>query len=238
MFAARKAFMTAAAAGPGLPAGISDNFLLWLDAADFNGTTWTAKKGTSPDKYGTVSASTYGGKPSALFGSNGYFQVSNLAGVPPKLAVFAVIYQPNGAPFIVEQSTNANSSDGFYFYSDAYFPYNVYRSSIGARLYFNPDGNTDWFTENTFGLGSINFDGTALNLQYNGNPVSSSVVSGSTSSYDSNFLGHGAVVYIGSRAGNNIFFNGGHLCELIISPGLSSSNYSTVTTFLKTKYSL
>lgn len=233
MFAATKQLLTPAVAGI---SSVSESFLLWLDAADFNGTTWTAKKGTSPTKNGTVSSSTYNGFPSALFGSGGYFTVPSFV-APSHLAAFAVMFQPSGVPLIVEQSIQVtNTRDGFYFYSDSYFPYGLRRAPHNVVAFNKPD-NSDWFAEASFGLGSINFNGTNLNLQYNGTAVSTSVSSGSVSNYASS-TNVTDTLYIGSRGGTGISFATGHLCELIISPSLSTESYSLVTSHLKTKYSL
>lgn len=214
---------------------LSSNFLLWLDAADFNGTTWTAKKGTSPTKNGTVTSGTYNGFPSAYF-AGGYFTVPSFV-APSHLAAFAVMFQPSGVPLIVEQSIQTNNTrDGFYFYSDSYFPYGVRRAPHNVLAFNKPD-NSDWFAEGSFGLGSFNFDGTNLNLRYNGTAVSTSVSSGSVSNYASS-TNVTDTLYIGSRGGTSISFATGHLCELIICPKMSSGDYSVVTDHLKQKYSL
>lgn len=238
MFAATKQFLTPAVVGgiSSISESISENFLLWLDAVDYNGTTWTAKKGTSPTKNGTVTSSTYNGFPSVLFGTGGYFTIPSFV-APSSLAVFAVLYQPPGKPLIIEQSTNANSNNGFYFYTDSFYPYAVFRSSVGTKLQFNKTDNTDWFDDGSFGLGAINFDGSSLTINYNGTTVPNSVYSGTISSYN---LSTDATntLHIGSRAGAIVFFETGHLCELIISPSLSNEDYSTVTENLKVKYSL
>jgi len=218
-----------------IPTSISDNFNLWLEGDKWNGTTWTATKGTNPTKNGTISSSTVSGKPAALFGSNGYFTISSFI-APSSLAVFAVLQEAASAPLLVEQSTNANSLNGFYYYTDNGYPYNVYRSSVGTQLYINPTSGTEWFASGSLALGATNFDGSTFTLRRNSTTIATTVT-GTVGSYavSTNTTN---TLYIGSRAGSALFFNGGYLCELIISPGLNSTDFNTVANYLLTKYSL
>lgn len=218
-----------------IPTPISDNFILWLEGENWDGTTWTATKGTNPTKNGTISASTTNGFDSALFGSDGCFTISSFV-APSHISVFAVLNEPSGVPLIVEQSTNANSQNGFYFYTNDYYPYNVYRSSVGTALRFNPDPVADWFGAG-LGLGAINFDGSTFTLRKDSSDVTTSVAVGSISSYSTS-TNATDTLYIGSRNASSLFFSGGHLCELIISPDLSSADFTTVTDYLVAKYGL
>lgn len=208
-------------------------FILQLDAANWNGTTWTATVGANPVKNGTISASTTNGYPCALFGSNGYFTIPSFV-APSSLSVFAVLNEVS-APLIVEQSTNANEQNGFYYYTDNGYPYAVFRSSVGTILAFNPAAG-EWFPAG-FAMGATNFNGSTFTLRRNSTDIAASAVIGSIASYatSSNTTD---TLHIGSRAGNSLFFNGGSLCELIIAQGLSSTDFNTVTNYLTTKYGL
>lgn len=228
--------LSGATVAGGIPSSISDNFKLWLKGENWNGTTWTATKGTNPTKNGTISASTTNGFDSALFGIDGYFTISNFV-APSHLALFAVFNEASGYPLIVEQSTNGNANNGFYFYSDNNFPYTVYRSSVGTRLSFNPTSTASPWYGTGFGLGAINFDGTNFTLQKDRTAIADSVDGGSISSYSSS-TDATDTLYIGSRAGTALFFDGGHLCELILSPSLSSNDFDTVIDYLADKYGL
>jgi len=219
-------------------AAISNNFILWLDAADYNGTTWVAKKGTNPTKNGTVTSTTYSGKPAAYFPDTGHFTIPSFV-APSSLAVFSVIYQA-GYPLIIEQSTNGNALNGFYYYTDAYFPYSVYRSTVGQPYRAQPVGDIDWFPNNTFAVGSMNFDGNSFTLKYNGTSISTTPWANGSASISSYATSSNATdtLYIGARSSNSLYFTGGDMCELIILAALSSSNYETMLNYLRTKYSL
>jgi len=236
MFAARKAFQTAVSEN--VFDSLVGDFKLWLDASDFDGTTWTATAGTNPTKNGTISATTIGGFPAAQFGSDGYFTVGSFT-APSHLAVFAVMYEAAGAPFIVEQNTSA--VPGFYFYSNQNFPYSVLRSGY-SRLTFQPTGDADWFVSGSVGLAATNFDGSAFTLKSDSTTVSTYRVTGGggggeIAEYATSTDATGTL-HIGSRNGTSIFFNGGYLLELIISPGLSGDNFQAVVNYLLNKYSL
>lgn len=213
----------------------TSKYIIHLDASDFNGTTWTAKKGGNPTKYGTISRSTDDGYACASFGSDGYFYYSSVT-LPSSLCVFAVLKEASStsAPLIVEQGTNANSLDGFYFYSDQSYPYTVYRNTVGNASFWRPDN--DWLTSGSRVIGAINWDGSAFTLSLNGTAISTTRT-GATTSYASN-IDATAPLYIGSRGGNFIFFNQGKLFELIIANALTSSEFNSVMGSLKSKYGI
>ena len=222
-----------AASNSATTAPLPTNFILQLDGANWNGTTWTATVGTNPTKNGTISANTTNGFPCALFGSGGYFTIPSFV-APSSLSVFAVLNESSGVPLIVEQSTNANSQNGFYYYTDNTYPYAVYRSSVGTRLDFTAAGG-DWFLTG-FGMGATNFTGSAFTLRRNSTDIATTN-SGNVSSYASS-SNTTDTLYIGSRAGSSIFFNGGSLCELIIAPSLSNTDFNIVSNYLVAKYGL
>jgi len=214
-------------------ASLPTNFILHLEGDNWNGTTWTATVGTNPTKNGTISSSTTNGYACALFGSNGYFTIPNFV-APSSLSVFMVLNEPSGVPLIIEQSTDGNAQNGFYVYTDATFPYTVYRSSVGTRLSFDSTG--DWFSSG-FAMGATNFNGSAFTLQRNSSTISTTSSGASIASYATS-TNATDTLYIGARAGTGLFFNGGSLCELIIAPSYSTADFNIVTNYLITKYGL
>ena len=139
------------------------------------------------------------------------------------------------APLLVEQSTDANAQNGFYYYTDNGYPYAVNRSSVGTLLAFNPTGG-EWFPAG-FAMGATNFNGSTFTLRRNSTDIATTVSVGSIASYATS-TNTTNTLYIGSRAGSSIFFNGGSLCELIIAQGLNSTDFNAVTTYLTAKYGL
>lgn len=216
---------------------IAANFIVWLEGNKYNGTTWTPTKGPTPTTNGTIIASTINGYPAANFGTNAYFYYSSLT-LPSLLCVFAVAYEAsNSNPLLVEQSQNANSQNGFYYYTANGYPYGLYRSSVGSLTGWNPTSGSDWFPPSSLALGGINWDGTTFTLTYNNTTVPSANSFGNASSYASNINATNEM-YVGSRAGSNLFFNGGYLAELILSPALNATDLAIVKNYLLTKYGL
>lgn len=216
---------------------LSSSFLLWLDAATYTTSdqvTWTAKKGpnailTSP--HTTTTPQTVNGFP-CIFLNDGAFTISNFT-APSNLAVFVVGSDTIGYPLLIEQSTNANSIPGFYFYSNSGYPYNYYRYSTG---YARWNTSSDWWPTDTSGaisLGSFNFNGSTFTLTKNKSVVSTTFEG--TVASNSNAT---ETLYIGSRANEGLLAYGFRIFEIIISPGLSSSDYALVNNYLTKKYSI
>lgn len=221
MFVAKNGFMTQSGLKPPL---------LWLDATDYvGGATWPARVGVGPTKIGTVTKTTLNGFPAALF-SGGHFQLPSFT-APSHLSVFAVMMEASGSPLIIEQSTNANSLPGFYFYTDINFPYTVYRSP--SRLLFN--SSADWITASELVIASFNFNGSMV-LKKNNTEITTTVT-GTPANYATSSNATDTL-FIGSRAGSQLLFNGGYLLELIIADGMLVTDYQNRLNSLRTKYSL
>lgn len=210
--------------------------VLHLEAENFSGSTWTASSGPNFTANGNPTSTTVGGFPAISFdGSGDNFYVSSIT-IPSKAAMFVVAVQ-NSGPLIVEQTTDANSGGGFYLYTNSGFPYGLSRSSPSQQIYIDSSG--DWWADSPdIKLGSFNFDpnNSAFNLRLNNTDISTSVSSGSYSSWTTNYDDTDEM-WIGARAGSSIQFTG-EILEFLITSTMDSATYNATCQHFMTKYGL
>lgn len=169
------------------------------------------------------------GKPAVEFDGSDDFLSSSSVRLGARLTIIAVGNFISDGPFWLEQSTNADSNDGFYSHGLASYTMRVRRSTTSLAV------NTN--SENWWGTGwhyvTFKFD-TSLSLRIDGSAVSLDTPVGSapsdTSAQDD--------MYLGSRAGTSHFMDG-ELAELyVFGSALGTSDIETIEDILAEKYGL
>ena len=186
----------------------------------------TDSNGNSYLKYPNSNSSSYGFH-------NNYSLLSNMC-------IISVIEEYGAAPFIIEHSTDANTLDGMYHYSDTYYPYAVTRSSSTVK--YNPSNNAGGIedpvnsgTKTAFGsnfTSSSNLTNMFYSSKFGGKrdavlEYGSTLTNGSATSS----------LYIGSRAGSSIMFTG-KLYEVYMTEALSTSDFDNAIAYFKDKFNL
>lgn len=220
--------------------------LLHLEDAgtNFSSLTWTATVGPNVSFSGAFSTPTDSdGNSYLLFatdGNNDSYGSVNIT-LPSNMCIMSVIDEEDGGPIIIEHSTDANSNNGMYHYSDTGFSYGVRRSGTFAG--YDPEqadgtGTEDPVSANTKTIWGSNLQSTnsLTDVFY------SSKFGGKRNAVLSNgsAISHGNTnkdLYIGSRASSSIFFTG-KLYELYMTAALSQSDWDDAIAYFEDKFNL
>tara|TARA_Y100001972_G_scaffold127254_1_gene183544 strand:+ start:918 stop:1655 length:738 start_codon:yes stop_codon:yes gene_type:complete len=206
---------------------------------------WTATVGSNVNflnysgnfSVGTDSdGNSYLAYPSSNSSSYGALNIS----LPSNMCIISVIEEYGSQPFIIEHSTDANTFDGMYHYSDTVYPYAVTRS--GSTVKYDPSNNAGGIedpvnsgTKTAFGsnfTSSSNLTNMFYSSKFGGkrNAVlqQGSTITNANTTTD---------LYIGSRAGSGIMFTG-KLYEVYMTNALSSSDFDKAIAYFEAKFNL
>ena len=172
---------------------------------------------------GTYKLDWVGGEPAIEFNASSDYFVTDSAINLPLLHVFAVQYLPaSGAHIILEQSSDANSNDGFFMYGGN--PRAVINGATGTASISVAETAGSW------DIREIMYDGTNVYSYRLGNQTGSTAAALGALGNDN--------IYMGARGGSSLFHDG-HIAEVLVyNRNLSLLERNTVRDFLADPYNL
>ena len=150
----------------------------------------------------------------ANFQANGY------------LTVFVVGQFVPAASFFIEQSSDASSSNGFYFNGNGNAPTTVSRSSDSTNI-----NNSGWFGER-LGVAVMRYNGTNISYKLNNGAFINSADPDATNNIVIDDL------FIGARNGTSNFTNGNFGEIIIYDRALTDNEVDKVVTYLDQKWDI